>query len=154
YIGELAEIAKVSKQKAPIHLVWSREDDITGGRYRPMFVHRVRAGLDAEGKIVGWQQRLVGQSFIVGTVLASAVVKNGIDGTGVEGAADLPYAIPNLSVEWHNVKSPVTTLWWRSVGHTHTAQSVEVMIDQLAHSAGKDPLAFRLDLLAAHPRHA
>ena len=154
YIGELAEIAKASKAKAPIHLVWTREDDIKGGRYRPMFVHRVRAGLDAAGKLIGWQQRLVGQSFIIGTLLESGVVNHGIDDTAVEGAADLPYAIPNFSVEWHHVKSPVTTLWWRSVGHTHTAQAAEVMIDQLAHEAGQDPLAFRLDLLKEHPRHS
>ncbi len=153
YIGELAEIAKASKAKAPIHLVWSREDDLKGGRYRPMFLHNVRAGLDAQGKLIGWQQRLVGQSFIVGTLLESAIVKNGIDETAVEGAADLPYAMANFSVDWHHVKSPVTTLWWRSVGHTHTAQAAEVMIDQLAHAAGKDPLAFRLDLLKEHPRH-
>lgn len=153
YLGELAEIAKASKAKAPIHLVWTREDDIKGGRYRPMFLHGVRAGLDAEGKIVGWQQRLVGQSFIAGTPLEMAIFKNGIDETAVEGAADLPYSIPNFSVDWHHVKSPVTTLWWRSVGHTHTAQAAEVMIDQLAHEAGKDPLAFRLDLLKDHPRH-
>ncbi|HLL28501.1 MAG TPA: xanthine dehydrogenase family protein molybdopterin-binding subunit [Xanthobacteraceae bacterium] len=154
YIGELAEVAKASKAKTPIHLVWSRKDDIRGGRYRPMFVHSVRAGLDADGKLVAWQQRLVGQSFMVGTLLESAVVQNGIDETAVEGAADLPYAIPNFAVDWHHVKSPVTTLWWRSVGHTHTAQATEVMIDQLAHAAGKDPLAFRLDLLKEHPRHA
>jgi isoquinoline 1-oxidoreductase beta subunit len=158
YLGELAEIAKeankASKAKAPIHLVWSREDDLKGGRYRPMFLHSVRAGLDAEGKIVGWQQRLVGQSFIFGSPFEMMIVKNGIDETAVEGAADLPYAIPNFAVDWHHVKSPVTTLWWRSVGHTHTAQAVEVMIDQLAHEAGKDPLAFRLDLLKDHPRHS
>jgi isoquinoline 1-oxidoreductase beta subunit len=153
YIGELAEIAKASKTKAPIHLVWSREDDLKGGRYRPMFLHSVRAGLDAEGKIVGWQQRLVGQSFIFGSLFEMMIVKNGIDETAVEGAVDLPYAIPNFSVDWQHVKSPVTTLWWRSVGHTHTAQAAEVMIDQLAHEAGKDPLAFRLDLLKEHPRH-
>jgi isoquinoline 1-oxidoreductase subunit beta len=153
YLGELAEIAKASNVKAPIHLVWSREDDLKGGRYRPMFVHSVRAGLDAEGKIVGWQQRLVGQSFIFGSPFEMMIVKNGIDETAVEGAADMPYAVANFSVDWHHVKSPVTTLWWRSVGHTHTAQAVEVMIDQLAHEAGKDPLAFRLDLLKEHPRH-
>jgi isoquinoline 1-oxidoreductase beta subunit len=153
YLGELAEIARASKTKAPIHLVWTREDDIKGGRYRPMFLHSVRAGLDAEGKIVGWQQRLVGQSFIAGTALEMAIFKNGIDETAVEGAIDMPYAVANFSVDWHHVKSPVTTLWWRSVGHTHTAQAAEVMIDQLAHEAGKDPLAFRLDLLKEHPRH-
>ena len=153
YIAELAEVAKASKAKAPIHLMWTREDDIKGGRYRPMFVHRVRAGLDGAGKLVAWQQRLVGQSFIFGSPFEMMIIQNGIDGTAVEGAADLPYAIPNFSVEWHHVKSPVTTLWWRSVGHTHTAQAGEVMIDQLAHEAGEDPLAFRLKLLQTHPRH-
>jgi len=153
YIGELAQIAKISKTKAPIHLVWSREDDIKGGRYRPMFLHNVRAGLDAQGKLIGWRQRIVGQSFIVGSPLEMAMIKNEIDGTAVEGAADMPYALPNFSVDWHNVKSPVTTLWWRSVGHTHNAYTVEVMIDAIAHEAGKNPLDFRRELLKEHPRH-
>src|SRR5436305_1933978 len=79
------------------------------------------------------------------------MVRNGVDPTAVEGAADLPYAIENLQVEWHSTTSPVTTLWWRSVGHTHTAQAVEVMIDDLAHAAGQDPLAYRTAMLAKHP---
>jgi isoquinoline 1-oxidoreductase beta subunit len=112
----------------------------------------VTAGLDKNGKPVAWQHRLVGQSFILGSPF-EGMVRNGIDPTAVEGAADLPYAIENLQVEWHSTKSPVTTLWWRSVGHTHTAQAVEVMIDDLAHAAGQDPLAFRTALLAKHPRH-
>jgi isoquinoline 1-oxidoreductase beta subunit len=81
------------------------------------------------------------------------VAKNGIDATAVEGAADMPYSVPNLSIDWHNPPSPVSTLWWRSVGHTHTAHAVEVMIDELAHAAGKSPLDFRLELLQDHPRH-
>ncbi len=154
YVAELAAIAKAAGGKAPIHLQWTREDDIKGGRYRPMVLHQVRAGLDASGAIVGWQQRIVAQSFFLGTSLERMVVKDGIDDTAVEGAADMPYAIQNLAVDWHPAESPVTTLWWRSVGHTHTAQAVEVMIDALAHEAGKDPVAFRLDLLKEHPRHA
>jgi isoquinoline 1-oxidoreductase subunit beta len=134
--------------------VWTREDDIKGGRYRPMVYHRIRAGLDSAGNIAGWDQKIVAQSFVVGTPLEAMVVKDGIDATVVEGAADLPYRVANLSVDWHLVTSPITTLWWRSVGHTHTAQATEVMIDMLAHEAGKDPLAFRLDLLREHPRHA
>ena len=154
YIAELAMIGKATGGKAPIHLVWTREDDIKGGRYRPMVVHKVRAGLDAGGNVVGWEQRVVGQSFMFGTALESAYVKDGIDPTAVEGASDMPYEVPNLSVDWHRVSSPVTTLWWRSVGHTHTAQAVEVMMDALAQAAGKDAVEFRLALLKDHPRHA
>ncbi len=154
YFAELATIAKATGGKAPVQLVWTREDDIKGGRYRPMVYHRIRAGLDAAGNIAGWDQRIVGQSFIIGSPFEAMIVKDGIDATVVEGAADMPYRVANLAVDWHPVSSPVTTLWWRSVGHTHTAQAVEVMIDTLAHAAGKDPVAFRLDLLREHPRHA
>ena len=154
YIAEAASILRASGGNRPIHLVWTREDDITGGRYRPMFYHSVRAGLDASGKLLAWRHRLAGQSFILGTPLEANLVKNGVDVTAVEGIVDMPYAIPNLQVDWRNAASPVTTLWWRSVGHTHTAHAVEVMIDELAHAASKDPLSFRLALLEEHPRHA
>jgi isoquinoline 1-oxidoreductase beta subunit len=154
YFAELAAIAKATGGKAPVQLVWTREDDIKGGRYRPMVFHRIRAALDAAGSIAGWDQKIVGQSFIIGSPFEAMIVKDGIDATVVEGAADMPYRVANLAVDWHPVTSPVTTLWWRSVGHTHTAQAVEVMIDMLAHAAGKDPVAFRLDLLREHPRHA
>jgi isoquinoline 1-oxidoreductase beta subunit len=150
----MAAIAKASGGKAPIHLVWTREDDIKGGRYRPMVLHTIRAGLDAAGKIVGWDHKIVGQSFIFGSPFEAAIVKNGIDETVVEGASDMPYRVENFALDWHRVESPVTTLWWRSVGHTHTAQAVEVMIDTLAHAAGQDPVAFRLAMLGEHPRHA
>ena len=154
YIAEAASILRASGGNRPIHLVWTREDDIRGGRYRPMFYHSVRAGLDSNGKLLAWRHRLVGQSFILGTPLEANLVKNGVDVTAVEGIVDMPYAIPNLQVDWRNAASPVTTLWWRSVGHTHTAHAVEVMIDELAHAANKDPLSFRLALLKEHPRHA
>lgn len=154
YFAEMAAIAKASGGKAPVHLVWTREDDIKGGRYRPMVHHRIRAALDAAGSIAGWDQKIVAQSFFIGTPLEAMTVKDGIDAAVVEGAADMPYRVANLSVDWHLVSSPVTTLWWRSVGHTHTAQAAEVMIDMLAHEAGKDPVAFRLALLGEHPRHA
>lgn len=154
YFAEMAAVAKATGGKAPIHLLWTREDDIKGGRYRPMVLHTIRAGLDASGNIVGWEQKIVGQSFIIGSPFEAMIVKDGIDATAVEGAADMPYRIPNFAVDWHHVTSPVTTLWWRSVGHTHTAQAVEVMIDALAQAAGKDPLAFRLAMLGEHPRHA
>jgi isoquinoline 1-oxidoreductase beta subunit len=153
YIAELAMITKTAKRKEPIHLVWTREDDLSGGYYRPATVHRIRAGLDAKGNVTGWESRIVNQSFMYGTAFESVMVKDGVDATAVEGAADMPYAIDNLSVEWHRAQSPVTTLWWRSVGHSHTAQAVETMVDALAAAAGKDPLALRLDLLKDEPRY-
>jgi isoquinoline 1-oxidoreductase subunit beta len=153
YIAELAMIAKVAKRKEPIHLVWTREDDLSGGYYRPTTVHRIRAGLDAKGNVTGWESRIVNQSFMFGTPFEKVMVKNGVDDTAVEGASDIPYAIDNLSVEWHRAQSPVTTLWWRSVGHSHTAQAVETMVDALAAAAGKDPLALRLELLKDEPRY-
>jgi isoquinoline 1-oxidoreductase subunit beta len=124
------------------------------GYYRPMFHHRLRAGLDAQGKLVGWQHRLVGQSILSGSPFAG-MVKDGIDGASVEGATNLPYAIPNLQVDLHtptNIGVPV--LWWRAVGSTHTAFSTECFIDELAHAAGQDPVAWRLSMLDKHPRHA
>ena len=154
YFGEAAAIMKKTDGKRPIHLVYTREDDIKGGRYRPMFYHAVEASLDANGGIAAWKHRLVGQSFMKGTAFEPVIFKNGVDATAVEGVADMPYAIPNRTVEWHDSPSAVSTLWWRSVGHSHTAQAVEVMMDDLAHAAGKSPVDFRLALLKDHPRHA
>ncbi|RJF78392.1 xanthine dehydrogenase family protein molybdopterin-binding subunit [Azospirillum cavernae] len=153
YIAEAAIIAK-AYGKAPVHLVWTREDDIKGGRYRPLFLHTIKAAVDSSGALVAWRQRIVGQSFMAGTPFEKMMVKNGVDATSVEGASDMAYAVPNLAVDLHSPTSPVTTLWWRSVGHTHTAYAKEVMIDQLARAAGKDPLAFRLAMLKDHPRMA
>lgn len=154
YLAEAAMIVKAIGGRAPVHLVWTREDDIQGGRYRPLVVHKVSAGLDKAGNIVGWRQAIVSQSFMVGTPFEPMLMKDGIDATAVEGAADMAYAakIPNLQVEYHQGKSPVTTLWWRSVGHTHTAYAKEAFVDELAAAAGKDPVAYRMALLEGHPR--
>ena len=154
YIAEAATIAKATHGKYPVQLVWSREDDIQGGRYRPMYFHKMRAGLDAAGKPIAWEHRIVGQSIIAGSPFEKFMVKNGVDATSVEGAANQPYTIPNVQVELHTTKSPITVLWWRSVGHSHTAFAVESFIDQLAHAAGQDPLAYRLALLDGQPRLA
>ncbi|MFT3931791.1 MAG: xanthine dehydrogenase family protein molybdopterin-binding subunit [Spongiibacteraceae bacterium] len=153
YIVEAVNIAKAIDGRAPIKLVWLREDDTKGGYYRPAFHHALEAALDSNGNLTGWRHRLVGQSIIAGSAL-TALIKNGIDETSVEGAANLPYAIPNMLVDLHspdNIGVPV--LWWRSVGSTHTAFSTETFIDEIATTVGKDPVAFRLDLLKAHPRH-
>jgi isoquinoline 1-oxidoreductase subunit beta len=150
--AEAASIAKAIGGRQPVKLVWTREDDIRGGRYRPLFVHRLRAGLDASGRIVAWEHRIVGQSFLKGTPFA-ALIKEGIDPTATEGGATLPYAIPNLGVELHSPEVGVPTLWWRSVGHTHTAFSTETFLDELAQAAKRDPFELRRELLKDHPRH-
>src|SRR5438876_2690603 len=124
-----------------------------GGFYRPRAFHSISAGLDADGKPVAWQHRIVCQSFIVGTPFESAIMKEGVDETVVEGAKDIPYEIPNLLVDWQKAPAGVPVLWWRSVGHSHTAFVVETFIDELAHAAGKDPFEFRRALLEKHPRH-
>ena len=153
YAAEIATIVKATGMTAPIHLMRTREDDMKAGYYRPMVYHKVRAGLDAKGQISGWQHVIVGKSIMIGTAL-EAFVKNGIDSTSVEGAAETPYAIADLNVSIHNTRESVPVLWWRSVGNTHTAHTMETMIDELAHAAKSDPVTFREPLLKGHPRHA
>ena len=152
-VAEAVHVAKAAG--VPVKVVWTREDDMHGGYYRPMWLHRLRVGVDSSGSPVAWQQAIVGQSILAGTPFEPMMVKNGIDGTSVEGAADSPYlkAIPNYRVDLHSPNSPITVLWWRSVGGTHTAFAMECMVDELAHAAGQDPLAYRRRLLKDHPRH-
>jgi isoquinoline 1-oxidoreductase subunit beta len=132
-------------------VIWTREDDIKGGRYRPIFVHRLRGALNDKGEIVAWDQVIVGQSFMKGSPFEASMVKNGVDQTMVEGASTLPYQIPNLRVSAHMAEVGVPTLWWRSVGSTHTAFSTETFLDQLADAAGTDPFQLRRKLLNPEP---
>ncbi len=154
---EAASIAKglagAGKYDIPVKLVWTREDDMRGGYYRPAYYHTLKAGLDASGNVVAWQHRIVGQSIMQGTVMEQGMVKDGVDATSVEGASNLPYAVANMTVDLHTPKVGVPVQWWRSVGSTHTAYSTETFIDELAQAAGKDPVAFRRTLLAQNPRH-
>ncbi len=150
---EAAEVAKAYTSNTPLKLVWTREDDIRGGRYRPMYVHRLRGAIDGKGQIAVWEQVIVGQSIMTGTPFESQI-KDGVDPSSVEGASDLPYAIPNLSVSLHTTQIGVPILWWRSVGHTHTAFTTETFIDELLIKAGHDPVAGRLAMLGDHPRYA
>jgi isoquinoline 1-oxidoreductase beta subunit len=152
-VAEATSIAKAIDGKQPVKLIWTREDDITGGLYRPMYVHRLRAALDKDGALTGWHHHIVGQSITSGTFFEPFTVKNGVDATSVEGAHNLPYDIPNLTVELTSPKVGVPVLWWRSVGSTHTAFSTETFIDELAYIAKKDPVEFRRALLKKHPRH-
>jgi isoquinoline 1-oxidoreductase beta subunit len=151
FIAEVASIAKATGGKYPVRLIWTREDDITGGRYRPLNYHRISAAISKDGK-VAYRQRVVGQSILANSPFAG-LIKNGVDPTAVEGNAADEYDLDHAYIGWSQPKVGVPVLWWRSVGHTHMAFSKEVMIDELAESAGKDPVAFRLSLLGKHPRH-
>jgi len=155
YVLEAVQIAKASKSRAPIKMVWLREDDMKAGYYRPAFHHTLEATLGEDGRPTAWRHRLVGQSIIAGTAFAGMMIKDGVDAVSVEGAANLPYGIPAKRVELHTPTDiSVPVLWWRSVGSTHTAYSTETFIDELAGVAKQDPVAYRLALLDKHPRHA
>jgi isoquinoline 1-oxidoreductase beta subunit len=150
---EVVEIAKAIGWKAPVKLLWTREDDMKGGRYRPLFVHKVKVGLDQAGNIAGWDHRMMGQAILVGTPFESFAVKDGVDATSVEGVNDTKYAIANFRAEVTNAQAGVPVLWWRSVGHTHTAYVMETMIDEVARAGGRDPVDLRRELLKDHPKH-
>ena len=152
-VSEAVETAKALGWSRPVKVQWTRENDMRGGRYRPAYVHAMKAGLDKEGRIVAWSNHIVGQSIMSGTLFEGMAVKNGIDFTSVEGAANIPYAIPNLNVGLSTMQAGVPVLWWRAVGSTHTAYAVEAFLDEVAEVAGKDPVALRLELLEKHPRH-
>jgi isoquinoline 1-oxidoreductase beta subunit len=142
---EVAEIAKRARG-IPIKLIWTREDDIRGGYYRPMHLHRVEIGIGADGMPSVWRHVIVGQSILAETPFA-AMMKDNIDPTSVEGVNDTHYDLNNFHVSIHNPKVNVPVLWWRSVGHTHTAFVMETLIDELATRAKVDPIAYRRKLL-------
>lgn len=152
FVAEAVQVAKASGKT--VKVVWTREDDIHGGYYRPMWLSRMRAALGADGKPAAWAHTIVGQSILAGTPFEKMMVKDGIDGTSVEGASDSPYlaAVPAHRVDLHSPTSPVTVLWWRSVGHSHTGFAVESFVDELAHAAKQDPVAYRRALLPADAR--
>jgi isoquinoline 1-oxidoreductase beta subunit len=143
---EAASIAK-RLRGTPVKLVWTREDDVQGGYYRPMHFHRVEVGIGPNGLPLAWRHVIVGQSILMGTPFEAVLVKNGVDQTATEGASDTHYNIPNLHVSVHHPKVNVPVLWWRSVGHTHTAFVMETLIDELAMRARMDPIAYRRKLL-------
>jgi len=153
FVLEAVQVAKAAG--VPVKTVWSREDDVQGGYYRPMYLHKAKIGVDTNGFPAAWEQVTVGQSIMLGTPFEAFMIKDGVDATSVEGIADSPYLkqIPNYHVSLHTVKTGIPVLWWRSVGHSHSAFVMESLIDELAHSAKKDPLDYRRALLKDHPRH-
>jgi isoquinoline 1-oxidoreductase subunit beta len=151
YIVEAVSIAKAcGADGTPIKLQWTREDDITGGLYRPMYFHKLQACLSADKKLTGWRHVIVGQSIMAGAPMGGPPGR--VDPTSVEGAATIAYSIPNLSVELATTKTGVPILWWRVVGSSHTTFAVETFIDEVAHEAGVDPFTFRRQLLEQSPR--
>ncbi|QGW81978.1 xanthine dehydrogenase family protein molybdopterin-binding subunit [Variovorax paradoxus] len=155
YVVEACQIAKAARTAGlagPVRLLWSREDDIKGGYYRPMHLHRARIGFDERGKILAWDHVIVGQSILTGTVFEPFQVKDGIDASATEGMRE-PYPLP-MRLTVHHPKVNVPVLWWRSVGSTHTAFVMETLIDEIAHSTKQDPVAYRMQLFGdKHPRH-
>jgi isoquinoline 1-oxidoreductase beta subunit len=153
FVKEAVHVAKAAGM--PVKVVWTREDDIHGGYYRPMWLHRLSVGVDAKGLPIAWQQSIVGQSILEGTPFGPMMIKNGVDATSVEGAADSPYVKGTAShlVELHSPKPGIPVLWWRSVGHSHTAFVMESFVDELAKAAKRDPIEYRRVLLKNHPRH-
>ena len=155
YVVEACTVAKLVRAAGldvAVRVMWSREDDIKGGYYRPMHVHRAEIGFDANGRVLAWDHVVVGQSIAQGTPFEGFMIKDGIDNTALEGMRD-PYEVPmRLSV--HHPKVNVPVLWWRSVGSTHTAYVMETLIDEIARATQQDPVAYRLQLLGdKHPRH-
>ena len=153
FVAEGVHVAKAAG--VPVKVVWTREDDIRGGHYRPMYVHRIEAGVDEKGLPQAWRHTVVGQSILTGTLFEKFAVKDGVDAQSVEGAADSPYldAMAARKITLHSPRNQVPPQWWRSVGNSHTAFAVESMIDELAWAARRDPLEFRGALLADKPRH-
>lgn len=148
YLVELALAFVVTDRTRPVKLQWSREDDVTGGYYRPAYAHRIRAGLDDGGNIIGWDHRIAGQAIFKGTILEGFMVQNGVDNSSVEGARHNPYILPAHHIGLTDQKGPTTPNWWRSVGHSHTAYAMECMMDLCARAANADPVEFRLRHLA------
>jgi len=152
FVVEAVHVAKAAG--VPVKVIWTREEDMAGGWYRPAFLHAIEGGIDASGNAASWRSRLVGQSIMAGTLFAAVMMKGkDYDPASVEGVDDLPYEIPNLTVESHQAEIKVPVQWLRSVGHSHTAFATECFVDELAGLAQKDPYPFRRALLQKHPRH-
>lgn len=152
-VAEAVSVAKAIAFRAPVKVQWTREDDMRGGRYRPAYVHSFKAGLDKDGRLIAWHNHIVGQSIVAGTPF-EGLIKDGIDGTSVEGASNIPYGIENINVGLTTTDVKVPVLWWRAVGSTHTAYAVESFLDEVIAEAGADPYSYRMELLRDHPRHA
>jgi isoquinoline 1-oxidoreductase beta subunit len=149
YVTQAVRIAK--QVEGPVKVVWTREEDVQHGVYRPYYYDRIAAGLDAHGQPIAWSHRLVGPSILARW--APPAFKDGIDGDAVDGAIHLMYDIPAIQVEYVRHEEPVlNTGFWRGVGPTHNVFVIESFIDELAAAAKTDPVAYRRALLGKAPR--
>ncbi len=152
FAAELAQVAKAIGPGRPVKLMWTREDDLGGGHYRSLFVHRLRGGI-RDGHIAAWAHTAVGQSILKDSPFA-AMIKDGIDPTSVEGANELPYEVADFRCDLHTTDVAIPVLWWRSVGHSHTGFAVECFVDELLAALGQDPIAGRLAMMSNASRAA
>lgn len=148
FAAELAEVAKAGGDGA-YKLVWTRENDMTGGYYRPLTVHHLRASLDADGNVTGWLNTIANQSIVRGSMFEPMLIQDGLDATAYEGSTHMPYDWPANRVSWAEMRTGVPVLWWRAVGHTHTAYATETFLDTVLRETGRDPVQGRLDLIRA-----
>jgi isoquinoline 1-oxidoreductase beta subunit len=149
--GTILAVRIAKHVDGPVKVIWTREEDIQHDMYRPYYLDRLSAGLDAAGKPVAWTHRIAGSSVM--SRYYPAYVKDGLDPDAPEGAAEPPYDLPNIHVDYLRVEPPgVRTSWWRGVGPTHNIFVVESFIDELAHAAKQDPVAYRKALLGRNPR--
>ncbi|HEX5004844.1 MAG TPA: xanthine dehydrogenase family protein molybdopterin-binding subunit [Gemmatimonadales bacterium] len=137
----------------PVKVIWPREDDIRHDFFRPVSLSKLSAGLDDDGKPVAWSQTVVTPSIMSRFTSVFGPLPKGLDGTAVEGTADIAYAIPNIHCGWVDADLGVPVGFWRSVGHSQNGFMAECFIDEMAHAAGADPYKYRRDLLANAPRH-
>lgn len=143
FAAEAASVFKASGMENPIKFMWTRSDDIRGGFYRPIAVHKVRAAMSADGKILGWDHKVASQTIMKGTAFDSGAE---VDATMVEGLNPY-YEMPHHRLGVHQISLKIPALWWRSVGHTHTGYVMESVIDQLLEGAGIDAVEGRMALL-------
>jgi isoquinoline 1-oxidoreductase beta subunit len=149
WVREAVAVAKAlaaEGKRAPVKVVWSREDDMKAGYYRPLTVHRAEIGYDDKGQVLAWDHRIVSQSIVSGSPFEPFMVQQGVDVTTTEGMRE-PYALP-MQLSVHHPKVNVPVLWWRSVGSTHTAFVMETLLDEIALATKQDPVAYRMKLLA------
>ncbi len=148
WVREACAVAKGLAERGrrvPVKVLWSREDDMRAGYYRPFTVHRAEIGFDASGRVHAWEHRVVSQSILAGSPFEAFMVKQGVDATTTEGLRE-PYALP-MNVSVHHPRLNVPVLWWRAVGSTHTAYVMETLIDEIAMATRQDPVAYRMALM-------